>query len=150
MIEIDLVRSASDAILDSSAVAEKGGPLFGCLSVWPWPVSRYISTQTYRRRFGLEATTARSNVGRSGSAGWRCRVNTQTRSDPSRQDAASYASPTRMRREYLLFFFLARLPRETIGERVFVRRKDARRLPRDDQADQSFEQLLDRLFSRSI
>lgn len=33
MIEIDLVRSASDAILDSSAVAEKGGPLFGCLSV---------------------------------------------------------------------------------------------------------------------
>lgn len=99
------------------------------LCVWPWPVSHYIS----KRIAAAPASKSRrrTNAERSGRVGWR-RVNTQTRSDPSRMQLCSPMGCAA--RIFLSFLFSPGLP---IGERVFVRRKDARRLSKSDQANQS-------------
>jgi len=116
-------RSCSRTIPDVGE-AEKGG-LFSavCLAVTRFALHKQADRYCSKSR---QQTSAE----RSGRVGWTSGEHPdKVRSE---QDAAMQFDG--MRRAYLLFFsFLTCL---SIGEQVFVRKKDARRLSKNDQADQ--------------
>lgn len=131
MIEIDLVRSRPcvrerhDSRLVGVA-AEKGGPLFGCLAVTRFALYKQTASKSRRRRAASGRPDRRADVGWTPRQGQIRANRMQLAMQP---DAGCVA--------HISSFSPRSPPERPIGERVFVRRRDARRLPKDDQADQS-------------